>query len=250
MYYAFEGFIGRCFLSTWKMEGNKMKIKFTSIYEQEQIEQPKPAIQVLPEWYKEMNSYIGEEKKPDGEGKSPATIKRCVPVLDAIGAGYLITTVADVYVSQKDGAPWYEWSGYGMIEFHNQLQAPTHPANNGFAYPKFINPWCVETPKGYSTLFVQPFHRDSPFTILPGIVDTDKYTSPVNFPFVLNDPSFEGMIPSGTPIAQVIPFKRDSWKMSFGALPEIKKHHLIFKKIQTMFFDKYKNMYWSRKDFR
>jgi hypothetical protein len=227
-----------------------MKIKFTSIYEQEKIEQPKPAIEVLPSWYKELESYVGGDKKPDGTGTTTATIKRCVPVLDAIGAGYLITTVADIYVSQKDGAPWYEWSGYGMIEFHSQLQAPTHPANNGFTYPKFINPWCVETPKGYSTLFVQPFHRDSPFTILPGIVDTDKYTSPVNFPFVLNNPSFEGMIPKGTPIAQVIPFKRDAWKMAFGSANEIKKHNLIYREMLTQFFDKYRNMYWSRKDFR
>jgi len=85
---------------------------------------------------------------------------------------------------------------------------------------------------------------------LPGIVDTDKYNSPVNFPFILNDIKFTGLIPAGTPIAQVIPFKRDSWKMSFGSEKEIIESTKIDKTLKRKFFDVYRNIFWSSKDFK
>ncbi len=99
-------------------------------------------------------------------------------------------------------------------------------------------------------MFVPPMHRESLFTILPGIVDTDDYYSPVNFPFVVNDPEFEGMIPKGTPIAQVIPFKRESWTMQFGGEKEIKEESKNIKTLETKFFDRYKNMFWHRKEYK
>lgn len=213
--------------------------------------QPKPASKFVPDWYKNLESYLSEGKKPVGDGTSAATAKRCMPVFDSITSGYIIVSPADVYVSQRDGQPYFEWSHFGLIQFHPKVQAPTHPNNNGHeAYPKWINPWAIKTPKGYSTLFVQPLHRESVFTILPGIVDTDTYSAPVNFPFVLNDIKFEGLIPAGTPIAQVIPFKRDSWQMEFGAEKELMEQNRIRTKLQTVFFDRYKTMFRSSKEYK
>jgi hypothetical protein len=226
-----------------------MKITFTNIIGAE-IEQPKPASKVIPEWYKNTVSYMNNEKKPTGNGNSAATIKRCMPVFDALVSGYIIESPADVYVSIKDGGQWFEWSDFSLINFHPIEQALEHPAKNGFPYPKWTNPWAISTPKGYSTLFVQPFHRESVFTILPGIVDTDQYTSPVNFPFVINDLRFEGLIPKGTPIAQVIPFKRDSWTMKLGTQKDLEAQAQVRKKLQSKFFDRYKSMYWSKKEYK
>ena len=62
-----------------------------------------------------------------------------------------------------------------------------HPLANDTDFPKWVNPYVIKTPPGYSVLITQPFHRESVFTILPGIVDTDKYKSQVHFPFVLKD---------------------------------------------------------------
>lgn len=213
-------------------------------------DKPIPASFEIPEWYKHTQSYMSGEKKPAGKGEGLATIKRCIPVFDAITNGYLILLPADVYVSQKDGAPYYEWSNFGLIQFHVIEQAPLYPNNSGFDYPKFINPWAVKTPKGYSTLFTQPAHRDAPFTILTGIVDTDIYTAPINFPFILNNPKFEGLIPAGTPIAQVMPFKRESWKMKFGNDKDIKEQATVSVKLQRKFFDRYKTMFWHRKEYK
>jgi len=214
------------------------------------IEQPQPASRFIPDWYKNIESYIGGDKKPDGSGNTKATIKKCMPVFDAITAGYIITLPADVYVSIKDENQYFEWSSLGLVSFHPIEQAPEHPSRKPHAYPKWNNPWAIKTPKGYSTLFVQPMHRESVFTILPGIVDTDTYTAPVNFPMVINDPNFEGLIPQGTPIAQVIPFKRESWQMEIGSIEELKEQNSITQKLQTKFFDRYKTMFWSRKEYK
>jgi hypothetical protein len=233
-----------------------MNIVFTDIFGITKEYSPKPASQFIPDWYKKLESYISGEKKPSGEGITTATAKRCMPVFDAITGGYIIVSAADVFVSQKetkDGGtqPWFEWASHGLIQFHPVEQMPEHPKRNGhMAYPKWTNPWAIKTPKGYSTLFVQPMHRESPFTILPGIVDTDTYTAPVNFPFVLNDIFFEGLIPAGTPIAQIIPIKRDEWKMSIGGQKEFNEQQHITNRLMSQFFDRYKSMFRQPKEYR
>jgi hypothetical protein len=226
-----------------------MKIIFTNIFGAD-LEQPQPASKSMPEWYKSTSSYINNERRPDGNGETTATIKKCIPVFDAITAGYIIVSPADVFVSIKDGGQWFEYSDFKLIDIHPIVQAPNYPNKNPFAYPKWMNPWAITTPKGYSTLFVQPFHRESVFTILPGIVDTDQYTAAVNFPFIVNDPTFEGLIPKGTPIAQVIPFKRDSWTMELGDKKNLEAQIKVNKKLHSKFFDKYKTMFWSKKEYK
>ena len=227
-----------------------MNIVFTNVSGFKDLEQPQPAFKSIPDWYKSMESYIGGDKKPDGNGGTNSTIKRCMPVFDAITAGYIITSPADVYVKIKDGFLNFEWADLSLISSHPIEQAPTHPNRNRHPYPKWINYWAIKTPKGYSTMFVQPMHRESVLTILPGIVDTDTYTAPVNFPMVLNDPEFEGLIPKGTPIAQVIPFKRDSWSMKLGGQKELEEQANVTRNLSTKFFDRYKNMFRSNKEYK
>lgn len=213
---------------------------------------PTPAMNSIPSWYKELSSYISGEKKPTGDGGISATIKRCMPVFDAITGGYILYTPVDVWVSQKEGHPWYEWPSFGPIQFHPIEQAPNHPNRNGHQinYPKWINPWAIKTEPGYSCLFIQPMHRESVFTILPGIVDTDQYDAPVNFPFVLNNVGMEDLIPAGTPMAQVIPFKRESWKMEIGDDNARNEQNKTTIKLRTRFFDSYKSQFRKPKEYK
>lgn len=228
-----------------------VKIIFTPDKKIEQEYYPKPAKFFIPEWYQKMESYFTGKKEIGPGGQNPGTIKKCIPVFDAITAGYIITLPTDVYVKQVDGVPYYSWASLGMMEFHPVEQAPTHPNRNGHqvTYPKWVNPWVIQTPKGYSTMFTQPMHRESVFTILPGIVDTDTYPTTVNFPFVLNDITFEGMIPAGTPIAQVIPIKRDSWKMEIGGQKELKVSQDTTIRLMSKFFNRYKTLFWNKKEY-
>ena len=107
----------------------------------------------------------------------------------------------------------YQVEGSPMLEKNKNL--PLH---------KFVNPWIIETPPGYSCLFTAPFNnRDDRFEIVTGIVDTDTYNLPVHFPFVVNTDKYNELntiIKKGTIIAQVIPFKRDAWQMSVKPLKE------------------------------
>lgn len=233
-----------------------MDITFTNALGAAEDYEPKPASSFIPDWYKKLESYIGSEKKPTGYGQTSATIKRCMPVFDAIVGGYIIVSAADVFVSQKEDElgnkhPWFEWSSHSLIQFHPVEQAPEHPNRNGhMSYPKWTNPWAIKTPKGYSTMFVQPMHRESVFTILPGIVDTDEYTAPVNFPFVLNDVNFEGLIPAGTPIAQVIPVKRDVWQMKIGNQNDYIEQQKVLTRLSSKFFDRYKSLFRQSKEYK
>jgi hypothetical protein len=242
-----------------------MKITFTNTMGVHEEYSPKPASSFVPDWYKNLESYTNGEKKPSGDGNTTATIKRCMPVFDAIVSGYIITTYTDIFVSQKptfnqngektgNTIPWYEWPSFAPIGWHPLEQAPTHPNKNnlseGGSYPKFINPWSIQTPPGYSVLFTAPMHRESVFTILDGVVDTDKYTAPVNFPFVLNDWKFEGLIPAGTPVAQVIPFKRDSWEIEIGQESHLTNQNKITGLLRSRFFDTYKIQYRQTKEYK
>ena len=66
----------------------------------------------------------------------------------------------------------------------------------------------------------------------------------------LTDPNFEGMIPSGTPFAQVIPFKREAWVSELGGEKERNKAKVDNSKMLTVFFDRYKKFWWQRKEYK
>jgi hypothetical protein len=212
--------------------------------------EPVPASKLIPDWYKKQNAYLNNVKEPTDSAGTTATIKKCMPVFDSMNLGYLLLLPADVYVSQKDGLPFYKWMNFDLISFHPVEQADKHPLNNGVPFAKFINPWAIKTPKGYSCLFVEPFHSNLPFTSMAGVVDTDKYTAPVNIVFVLKDPNFTGLIPKGTPIAQVIPFKRNKWKMAIGKKSDLDEQFNVSRLLNTVFFDRYKTMFRVPKEFK
>ncbi len=72
---------------------------------------------------------------------------------------------------------------------------------------------------------------------------------PVNFPIIINGdryPNLETVIKRGTPYAQVIPFKRDNWKM---ILSEGRRKNYFFStlKICRQFINNYKDAFWVKK---
>lgn len=224
-------------------------ITFTNVNMVHESYAPVPAKKVIPEWYKNMSSYTKGGKQLTENFQTSGTIKKCIPVFDAITMGYIIPTYVDLSIETRDDAPFYAWPSHDAISFHPIEQAPEHPAMNGFPYPKWINPWGIKTAPGYSCLFVTPFHRESEFVILPGVVDTDTYSNPVNFPFVLRNPQYEGIIPAGTPLVQVIPFKRENFEMQLGLVEDLAAITQVKNKLRSKFFDAYKTIFWSRKNY-
>ena len=54
-----------------------------------------------------------------------------------------------------------------------------------------------------------PWARPNPvFQVLSGVVDTDVFAAPVNFPFFATAGDGVHVLPKGTPLVQVIPFRR------------------------------------------
>jgi hypothetical protein len=234
------------------------EIIFTNILEVPEIYQPVPTSKLIPDWYKNTDSYVGKEKVPSGDGGTSGTIKRCMPVFDVMNSGYYLITHTDIWVSQKADdpnnpevkTPWYEWPSFGVIQFHPVNQSPLHPAVTASPTPKWINPWGIKTSKGYSTLFIAPVHRNNVFVALPGVVDTDTYDAPVNIIFTLSDPNFSGLVPAGTPIAQVIPFKREAWTMKIGKEEDKSSIFKTSTLLKTKFFDSYKSQFRQVKEYK
>ncbi len=214
---------------------------------------PYPAVKGLPEWYKKMTTFSGPDQKLtlDATAQPNITAKKCMPLRDSMTAGYLIPTPMDVMVSQ-DG-DFIQWtSSLDPATTHLRSQVDGFHLPEGFntnTVFKWYNPWIVKTPPGYSCLFVQPFHRtDLPFYIFPGIVDTDIHTVGVNFPFLMKE-GFNGVIEKGTPMVQVIPFKRENWASEVvREVPDNVRAEEA--KIRTKITSFYSSFVWRRKEYK
>ena len=213
---------------------------------------PKPSKMVIPEWFKKLAPEFDYKTKMDGPGGTKAVSgKRCIPMLDAMTIGYTLFTSEDIRVTRHEGLPYYEWARRDeAISFHDHKQLSTHPeVAGGQNIPKWNSPWIIKTPPGYSCLFVPPLNNpETPIKIFSGVVDTDTYIDFVHLPFLLVDKSFEGTIPAGSPIAQVIPFRRDSWKMEINTISKEEISKTVQKR-ESMFFERYKKLFWFRKEF-
>tara|TARA_B110000503_G_C7045811_1_gene370180 strand:- start:227 stop:835 length:609 start_codon:yes stop_codon:yes gene_type:complete len=152
---------------------------------------------------------------PDGSGKVP-TWKACPAIFDIMGSGYVYRTPCDIEFTENAAGT---------------IQAKVlDPKNKDFlqermAMPQFVPPngyhekhfawwadWAVELPEGYSALYTQPFNRfELPFLTTSGIIDNDHVHLPGTMPFYIQK-GFTGILPAGTPYAQILPFKREHWE--------------------------------------
>jgi hypothetical protein len=231
-----------------------MKIEFTPVSEfaQEVVLPPVPAINSIPVWYKETKTFINEKGVPlDFNKEVNVTVKRCLPFFDAMSAGYFILLPCDVVINKSETDAGITWlSSLEIVGFHSlsqigEMSIPSEFYKNIYKWNSY---WTIKTAPGYSTLFVHPLNRnDLPFNILSGIVDTDTYNIPVQFPFLLRK-DFSGIIPKGTPIAQAIPIKRENWISKKNVFEDKNKFNL--EKIRTYAQHGYKKMFWHKKTYR
>ena len=218
---------------------------------------PTPSKKYLPKWYKEHKTFQGNSKKfeLDSSGNNNATMKWCNPFTDAMSAGYMILLEQDIMVSDSQdlskSAVEINWSRPGKwVDSHSKDQFSSKMVPQGFAQEllKFEVDWSFEVPKGYSLLYTHPLNRyDLPFIAMTGIVDSDTYLDKVNIPFFLRE-DFRGILEAGTPIAQIIPIKRESWKSQITLFDE-KKSSKIRSLFHSKIYRSYKNQFWHRKDY-
>lgn len=180
---------------------------------------PVPISKSMPQWYKEADRFA---KMPNGEywigpdkGKIP-TWKACPAILDILTTGYSLVTPCDIEFFLDDA---------GQIDI--KIEDPLYKdfATRRTPMPQFRHPegyynyhfawmpdWAVKVPEGYSVLYVAPFNRyDLPIMTVSGIIDNDKVNLPGSFPFFVQQ-GWTGVLPAGTPYAQLLPFLREDWK--------------------------------------
>lgn len=222
------------------------------------LETPKATKNFIPKWYKDSEYYFEE---PPGSGNMIAQgLKTCKSFIDSMMLGYSIVTPFDIFVvSQEDGAIDIRWNGpaewSSFVEKRSLNQAPTLPVPAGHNSQPLIwqTKWGWKTPKGWSSIVVHPLNRyDLPFTTLSGTIDTDRFHGNGNMPFFIKD-GFTGVIPEGTPYAQIIPIRRSSWTSftNYGLTDLIKDQgHKLRETPDPDDAQSYKNKYWKRKDYK
>ncbi len=176
-----------------------------------------PASTQVPDWYKKIPSFRGKEKKLIiSNYNTNATVKHCVPFLEAMTTGYFITLWTDVQVTIIEKEPSLTWMAQpDPVNFRNRPIDSLDLVPEGFHTAHFTweNPYFIRTPKKYGILLTHPFNRhDLPFYTTTGIADCSQTLHNGSIPFFVKK-DFEGIIKAGTPIAQVIPFKKENWNL-------------------------------------
>jgi hypothetical protein len=225
-------------------------IKFTCSDKTYPLNIPVPAKKMIPQWYKDGETFYVTTHGSEAS----AGLKTCIPFLDVLTAGYLLVTPFDIFVGKKeDGSLSIEWNSPGpWQDFINQRpyeSGKTIPRPAGHLDSHFVwtNRWGWKTPRGYSTIVTHPYNRfDLPFTTMSGFMDSDKISVNGNVPFFLKE-GFYGVIPEGTPYAQIIPIKRKHWK----SINSPENYDLVAKQNIKINGEKayYKKRSWVRKEY-
>ena len=224
---------------------NKIKFVATDGNMKDIWPNPKPASRFIPDEYKKLKRF------KDDNLHNP-TVKTCVPFLDSLILGYIIPFDQDYLVDPiENDFSVTPANKNASSEFHDKEQLPKEWQKiSGEKVGKFMNKWLIKTPPGYSCLFVQPMNRmEERFDIIPGVVDTDTYLNLINFPYFLKKRDEQFLFKRGEPMVQVIPFKRESWKMWAGFYYE-KAHSKILNILNNEWMDRYKKYFWSKKSFK
>lgn len=214
--------------------------------------QPVPAKKLIPQWFKDIPS------------NSEVTVKDCVPALDYLSSGYIIRNIWHVSLKQNTPVKYYpntrkekyiewqcaadQWEGtQRYLGIHTYSQCPMDKHNTPTDYFKILSPWIIKTPPGYSCLVIPPLYHDQKgYAMLPAIVDTDTYDTPINLSGYLTDLKNAVNIMPGDPLVQIIPFKRDSWKMDIS---EVEYHRSTVGLFLDGVTKIYKNIFHSKKKF-
>ena len=214
------------------------------------VEPPVPSKLVVPKWYKKLPSFDSKNIKIDNNYVVNTTLKMCMPFFDAMTGGYIQKTWTDIYIGVENND--LKYSSALLPPIIGNRESPNIEITDSYYPVEFIwhRQWTVKLPKGYSLLVTHPHNRlDLPFTTLSGFIDSDVfYHTPVgNIPFFVHK-NFQGIIPAGTPMYQMIPIKRDKWEKVIEQFDE-EKWNVLNYKIRSKFFNGYRDLFWNKKQY-
>ena len=229
---------------------------------------PVPAISLIPQWYKDAEAFINKETMrlyiPDPSLRAPG-LKSCIPVFDSLTSGYMLTTwwSIEVYKNENNTLKWkyIEKDENGnwidsvvnpfMVSEREGDMAYTYPRPEGYAHNHMVwqGKWGMKLPKKWSLLVTHPSHRfDLPFFTVSGIIDSDRFTANGNLPWFIKN-GWTGIIEKGTPFAQLIPIKRQSWISQVISEKQDKMGRYLASQVRSVVFGYYRSNIWVKKKY-
>ena len=232
----------------------EMEIEFQCVIDTENsLFEPVPAKKVKPEWYKKLPSLIENvdgnrldtikkcpamhdwltmgylirnrhtvlvllAKDDDGE---PVSISFALKDMSTEKLSYIKTLVKER--KSQAALDYIRANKLDLQELTDLLSKPGgHPAKQitGMSRDdkmqlKFKMDFLIETPKGTSCYYLDPFLFDNPYlSTWQGIIDTDKFNQLTTNNHLIFYPKVDTsfIITKGTPLVQIVPFVRYPWK--------------------------------------
>jgi len=201
-----------------------------STFNEDTLKDSKPVLakSIKPEWWNKMKF------REYNRGIKQATIRSCPAMDDWLKSGWYLLSNRDIIVKngRLDGDTDDHWVATHEFDGGSEMPSPTHPsAQMGYAFQylhdedapvkgafKMRNPWNVVTPPGYSCFYLDPFlFQNRYFATWQGIIDTDRFNKNMDNAQIIFYPKVNHSftIKAGTPLCQVIPYKREEWNASY-----------------------------------
>jgi len=208
---------------------------------------PKPSKEFIPEWYKtvpvEVKNYQHNYKKLT----DLRTVKACPSFTDVFKLGYVFVAPCDIWLNiSENGKPeWKVPHENFLVDLHPKAQFVDYIPDKNLRYTfKFVSPFRVITPPGYSVMQLpMMYHYNKEFYVPYGIIDTDIHHE-INQQICITTDD-EVLIKKGTPLCYLIPFKREKYKLS---IEKYKKHYDRIMRSQYYVWTRFKQGYNKRRN--
>ena len=186
---------------------------------------PVLAKSISPEWWKKTK--VGMHIR----GDFVQTIRACPAMDDWLKSGWFVLANRDIEVIRyEDQTVTREEKVKGERRLP-RIVSPSHPSKQAFDSFEYLgenapvkdafkmrNPWNIKTPPGYSCFYLDPFlFQNEYFATWQGIIDTDKFNTNQDNSQIIFYPKVNHSftIKKGTPMCQIIPYKRDTWTATY-----------------------------------
>lgn len=167
------------------------------------------SVSSMPSWFRKI-------------GKQPGSVRRCAGTIDLLAAGVTLPAWTNFRFRPEPGGKAWEQAADDFSPPANINNIAGFPFESTGScpmtdvrkletgqYPKLVNPWRFKTAPGWSTLMIPIYWEPNEnYTVVPAIVNTDIYHLMNVVLNITGDSPFS--IDFGTPLAQLIPFKRSS----------------------------------------
>lgn len=180
---------------------------------------PKESKYFYPKWWKDTPAKLGKNLVPDLR-----TVRMCPSFSDIYGEGFVLVAPCDIVLRYHEPTQLWEWESsmsqikvevHGNNQFVNWVKGPVK------SIFKIPFPYAAFLPKGYNLRQVPLIYDYNPdWHVAYGVYKADQVPELILQVMYTSDKK-EILIKQGTPMCQMIPYKREKFSYSFTELKDI-----------------------------